>query len=181
LGGSISPDGSQIAFVAFGFGQEMWMMRSDGTSQVKIAADKGSWNGLPTWSPDGERIAYIRSTELYATRRSSVQTNESRTQSIHTLFSDNSLGPSLCWLPSGRLVYTIGEVDNLQHASLWVTSPKDPKGGPTRRISTGTGWASHLTGSNDGKVLTFIRENSLSSINVGAIAPDGAQLLEKRK
>src|SRR5215471_2260511 len=181
LGGSISPDGSQVAFVAFGYGQEMWTMRADGTNQVKIAADKGSWIGPPTWSPDGERIAYIRSTETYAARQSSVETNELRTQGIRTLFADNSLGPSICWLPSGHLVYTIGEVDNLQHASLWVTSTKNQRASPAKRISTGIGWISHLTGSDDGKVLTFIRENSLSNIYVGAIGPDGAQLLDKRK
>ena len=35
-------------------------MRSDGTDQVKVAADKSSWVGSPKWSPDGNRIAYIR-------------------------------------------------------------------------------------------------------------------------
>jgi len=118
LGGSISPDGSQVAFVASGYGQEMWVMRSDGANQVKIAADQGSWVGPPTWSPDGERVAYIRATETYSARQSSVETNELRSQGIRTLFADNSLGPALRWLPSGRLVYTIGAVDNLQHAGL---------------------------------------------------------------
>ena len=181
LGGSISPDGSQVAFVASGYGQEMWVMRSDGANQVKIAADQGSWVGPPTWSPDGERVAYIRATETYSARQSSVETNELRSQGIRTLFADNSLGPALRWLPSGRLVYTIGAVDNLQHAGLWMTSTKDEKAGSAKRISTGIGWISHLTGSADGKVLAFLRENSLSSVYVGALSSDGARLLDKRK
>jgi DNA-binding winged helix-turn-helix (wHTH) protein len=59
-GGAVSPDGEYIAFQRFGFGQEEWVMHSDGTEPVKVAADKGSWVGPPTWSPDGNRIAYFK-------------------------------------------------------------------------------------------------------------------------
>ena len=56
----MSPDGAHIAFQSHGYGQEEWVMRSDGTDPVKVASDKSSWVGQPTWSPDGNRIAYIR-------------------------------------------------------------------------------------------------------------------------
>jgi DNA-binding winged helix-turn-helix (wHTH) protein/Tol biopolymer transport system component len=182
LGGSISPDGSHIAFRASGPGQEVWVMRSDGTDQVKVAADQGSWTGPPTWSPDGQRIAYIRSLETYASRQASVEVSEWRTPSTRTLFSDNRLGPSLRWLPGDRLVYTIGDVDNQQQAGLWVTSPEEhEQSRPAKRITGGIGWIWHITGSKDGKVLTFIRENSVSSILIGKVAPDGGHLLEEKK
>ena len=70
FGGSVSPDGAHIAFrrvytphgVSFDLGREEWVMRSDGAEQIKVAADKsdGSALGASTWSPDGKRIAYIR-------------------------------------------------------------------------------------------------------------------------
>jgi hypothetical protein len=50
--GAVSPDGSHIAFQRNDFGREEWVMRADGTEQVKVAADKSSWVGQPTWSPE---------------------------------------------------------------------------------------------------------------------------------
>ena len=38
----MSPDGSHIAFQRRDSGREEWVMRSDGTDQVKVAADKSS-------------------------------------------------------------------------------------------------------------------------------------------
>jgi hypothetical protein len=38
------------------WGREEWVMRSDGTELVKVAAGRldGSQVGPPTWSPDGK-------------------------------------------------------------------------------------------------------------------------------
>jgi TolB protein len=51
-----SPDGSQIAFVK-GQGQELVVMRADGSDQHVIARARGYYQS-PTWSPDGREIAY---------------------------------------------------------------------------------------------------------------------------
>ena len=105
----MSPDGSHIAFQRSDFGREEWVMRSDGTNQVKVAADKSSWVGSPRWSPDGNRIAYIRMAESYNARESSIEVNDWRNPRAETLLSDNRLGPSLYWLPNGVLVFTLGD------------------------------------------------------------------------
>jgi eukaryotic-like serine/threonine-protein kinase len=61
---SVSPDGSQIAFLkSAGFGesgQEIWLMRADGTDQRKIVSpsEDGTTFASPSWSPDGRWIAY---------------------------------------------------------------------------------------------------------------------------
>jgi hypothetical protein len=117
-------------------------MHSDGTDQVKVAADKSSWVGSPKWSPDGERIAYIRMAQRYNARESSLEVNEWRKPNAQTILSDNNLGPSLHWLPNGFLVYTLGDSENQQGASLWMAFP--PESGRTlaspRRLTRGIGW-----------------------------------------
>ena len=83
-------------------------MRSDGTDPVKVAAAQPSWVGSPKWSPDGNRIAYIRESETYNARTTAIEVNEWRNVNAQTFFSDNRLGPSLHWLRDGRLVYVLG-------------------------------------------------------------------------
>jgi dipeptidyl aminopeptidase/acylaminoacyl peptidase len=115
-GGSVSPDGGHIAFRRVDltaddglFGREVWVMSSDGTEQVKVAADKadGCHIGSPTWSPDGKRIAYLRTKGVYLARTSSVEINEWQSARAETLFSDNHLSPAVHWLPDGRLIYAL--------------------------------------------------------------------------
>jgi Tol biopolymer transport system component/DNA-binding winged helix-turn-helix (wHTH) protein len=181
--GALSPDGTHIAFHRGGFGQEEWVMRSDGTDQVRVAAAKPSWVGGPTWSPDGNRIAYIRDSEVYNARVTAVEVNEVRSGSAQALFSDNRLGPSLHWLPDGRLVYVMGDDIDHHGASIW-TVPFRRSGKPTEpptRVTRGVGWIWQLSASHDGKVLTFLRETSVSSAYLGALAPDGTQLLAHRR
>lgn len=74
FGESLSPDGAHIAFrrgdLAYSglFGVEEWVMRFDGTDQLKVAAGKpyDSLVGAATWSPDGKQIAYIRTRPNWA-------------------------------------------------------------------------------------------------------------------
>jgi Tol biopolymer transport system component len=182
--GSVSPDGSRIAFQRLDFGREEWVMRADGTEQVKVAADKASWVGQPTWSPDGNRIAYIRAMETYNARESSVEVNEWRTSRVQTVFSDNRLCPSVYWLPNGLLVYGIGDEENQQGASLWTVSLQQvgKTTGSSKRIAPrGIGWINQFTGTNDGKVLSFLRENTVVSAYVGMLAPDDTHLLANKR
>jgi Tol biopolymer transport system component/DNA-binding winged helix-turn-helix (wHTH) protein len=187
-GGSVSPDGSRIAFRRLDltyeglFGREEWVMRSDGTDQVKVASDKsdGSEVGAPTWSPDGKRIAYLRSSWAYNMSTNSIEVNEWQNARAETLVSDNRLIIALHWLPDGRLIYALAGTSS----SLWTVtlqqSGKVPE--PPRRIATtGRGWISRITGSADGKALIFLRANSLPNIYIGTLAEDGTKLLAHRR
>ena len=80
-------------------------MRSDGTAPIKIAADKGSLVGTPTWSPEGKRIAYVRTELAYDSPTRSIEVNEWEKASAQTLITDRHLTPALHWLTDDRLIY----------------------------------------------------------------------------
>jgi DNA-binding winged helix-turn-helix (wHTH) protein/Tol biopolymer transport system component len=187
-GGSVSPDGARVAFhrvdLIYDFdsllGREVWVMRSDGTDPVKVAADNadGSHVGKATWSPDGKRIAYFR-IKWYNAPTRSVEVNEWENARAETVFSDSDLTPALHWLPDGRLVYALAGHDS----SLWMVSLQQSGkiSEPPKRIAQGNGWIRQVTGSADGKALTFLRENWSPSIYIGTLAADGTRLLAKRR
>jgi hypothetical protein len=56
--GSVSPDGTRIAFSAFHSGStKVFVMNADGTDRVRLTDMAGSESG-PSWSPDGTRLAF---------------------------------------------------------------------------------------------------------------------------
>jgi len=189
--GSLSPDGTHIAFCRVHLtydvelGREVWVMRSDGTDQTKVAAHQASRVGTPTWSPDGKRIAYVRTSWAYNALASAIEVNEWQSARAETLFSDSRLGPALRWLPDGRLMYALGnqQTSTRQDSSLWMISlsQSGKTSGTPQHVTQGHGSITQFTASTDGKVLVFLRENWMPSIYIGTQAGDGAQLLATRR
>jgi DNA-binding winged helix-turn-helix (wHTH) protein len=190
-GGSFSPDGAHIAFRRGDltyeglWGREEWVMRSDGTDQVMVTAlnSDDSQLGTPTWSPDGKRIAYIRSNWAWNARTSFIELNEWQKASTEILLSDNRLSPDLHWLPDGRIIYAFGSTQHQHDSSLLAASLQQSGkiSSPPTRLTGGHGWISRITGSADGKVVIFLRGNWLPSVYLGTLATDGTDLLANRR
>ncbi len=190
-GGSLSLDGSHIAFRRGQptydglWAQEEWVMRSDGTDQVKVASGSSdaSQMGTPTWSPDGKRIAYIKSIWAYNARTSSVQVNEWQRVKAETLFSDSRLSPALRWLPDGRLIYAFGSAQRQRDSSLWAVSPQPSihSSLSPKCISRGRGWISKIATSANGNVLTFLKGDWLPTVFAGEFSSDGTHLLGQKR
>ena len=58
---SVSPDSRQIAFMSYSRHNdwEIYVMNADGSRVTRLTRNPGT-DGLPTWSPDGKWIAFVR-------------------------------------------------------------------------------------------------------------------------
>jgi serine/threonine protein kinase/dipeptidyl aminopeptidase/acylaminoacyl peptidase len=188
---SVSPDGSHIAFlrnIGSGidwFNPETWVMRSDGTDQVRVVSTPGSRVEALAWSPDGKQIAYIRKTFGNFTRSVSLELDEWQAARRQIVFSDARLDSALHWLPDGRLLHVLAEEDASSHsgdANAWAISLRSAKINGTRtRITKGLGQISTITASADGKQLAFVRRSFQNHVYIGTLSRDGKQLLASKR
>lgn len=183
--GSVSPDGTHIAFHRLDSTQQEWVMRSDGTDAVMVVNDKNSALLQPKWSPDGNRIAYIKFAFAYKSSlgTGSIEINEWRSTHVETLLSDSQLGIALNWLSDGRLIFSRWNSDQRQDAGLWAVSPGQ-SGSPAtapKQIVGGHGWISQITASRESKVVTYLRGNFVPNIYIASLGPGGERVFSKRR
>ncbi len=100
---------------------DLWLIKSDGSQHQKLTAKEQS-ESSPQWSPNGDRIAYVSSTdegaEIYI-----YWFNSGKTAKISQLPSSPG---SLTWSPKGdRLAFTM-KVES--KAPVVAKMPKKPKG-----------------------------------------------------
>jgi Tol biopolymer transport system component/DNA-binding winged helix-turn-helix (wHTH) protein len=188
-GGSASPDGARVAFHRADltyegwFGREVWIMRSDGTDAIKVASDSHSLMGTPTWSPDGKRIAYVKTALAYNSPWSLIEVNEWERAKTEPLYSDHRLVPGLEWLSDGRLIYGVNTEQGRGDSSLFAATilPSGKLSRAPKRIAQGSGGITQVSGSADGKVLACLREHWSPSIYLGTLTADGTSLRTHRR
>lgn len=62
---ALSPDGSRIAFARSVGGQfDLFVMDADGTDVGRVMRSPNADEVLPTWSPDGKKLAYTATTDI---------------------------------------------------------------------------------------------------------------------
>ena len=135
---SLSPDGSQLAFVRGSSSGERALMlaNSDGTDERKLATRTGYESisfGGPAWSPDGNRIAcgvaYADGSGTYLNIVAVSVTDGSITPLTNRKWK--KIG-RLWWLADGNgLVFTATDIGQSFTSQLWYLSPN----GVAERIS----------------------------------------------
>ncbi len=182
---SISPDGSSILFATkqarMGLG-DIWIMQADGEQARKVMeADENSGFGGVRWSPDGQRLAYVKvqqTSEKYMVR---IETRDVHGGDPTTLLSAplRISVPDLYWLPDGRLIYTMEEDAAGFTCNLW-TLPVNRTGHPSRAPQRLTNWvgscASGISAAQDGKRLAVQKFAWRNTTLIADLGPNAALL-----
>lgn len=129
-GNRISPDGKTIVSAAW---QEMipeinfplvniWKITTDGSKSEKITNKKGHYFDFsPSWSPDGNKIAFIRAkikrtrTDFLDTTRITTINSSGGEEEILVTVSDKWIN-SLVWSPDGKMLAYLSAEKEAPHA-----------------------------------------------------------------
>jgi serine/threonine protein kinase len=188
---SVSPDGSQIAFLksaSFGeTGQEVCSMRADGTDQRTLIprSRDGAVFASPVWSPDGHWICYTKIHYGPYSNDTSIQVFNLMHGTSSVVLTEHLLNWALKWLADGRLLYAMDEPPPSQNTSnFWVASMDLKTGhmiGIPSRITTGDDFVDQPSVTTDGKRLVFNRLKPQLDVYVAEFFPRGPRLGTPRR
>ncbi len=196
--GLVSPDGSQIAFLDGTGGRdilnEIWVMGAGGEDPRKVfTAQEGEGIQLQAWSPDSNRIAYLRAPASFGLTASfaALESFDLKARRVTTLLSDPQLadfaqhGP-FCWLPGGRIFYPRHEPPpNARDSNLWelrVNSDAGKLVGSPRKITHWSGalvWSANT--SADGRRLAVLKVNFQMDVYIGQLEAHGTRMKASRR
>jgi len=171
---ALSPDGNQIAFVwsgEQGNNADIYVKSTDGGQPLRITTDPHP-DLNPTWSPDGQKICFIR---LYNDKAPSLFITSALGTSPERMLSElNEKPSSISWSPDGKLI-AISETIGGLHPGIVLLSPESGE----RRTLTNPPtdyWAdSSPAFSPDGSTLAFVRENTPITGDVYTVPVGGGE------
>jgi eukaryotic-like serine/threonine-protein kinase len=193
-GFEVSPDGTRIAFTpepgASGHVREIWVMGSQGDNPQQVLALGGNeWLDSVHWSPDGQRLAYIRLRQRSpggARQGVVIETCDLKGANRTVIVSDADLSlDDYCWLPDGRVVYARQESPDSNDDNLWQIGFDGQAGTPTARPKRITQWAGssipQLSASADGKRLALQKATYQAQVHLGELAAGGTRMSPARR
>ncbi|HWU37761.1 MAG TPA: hypothetical protein VN203_08890, partial [Candidatus Acidoferrum sp.] len=191
VGGLVSPDGMYIAFApalrSSDSGREIWVIGSQGDNPQKVLAlgEDELLNGV-RWSPDGQRLAYLRVQRTPEGYRASIETCDLKGASRTVVVPDSDLWlTDLYWLPDGRIVYSRRESVDSSDDNLWQIGIDTHTGAPAGKPKRITQWAGSgiesLSASADGKRLEVQKATFQSQVYLGELTAGGTRMNPPRR
>jgi DNA-binding winged helix-turn-helix (wHTH) protein/Tol biopolymer transport system component len=192
-GGSVSPDGSRIAYVPGPkFGSELWVMDSDGGNARRLALARkpdqpnlgDGWIQHSAWSPNGTRLAYVESHVASAQAdppqfADSLLTCDANGGDLQVVLKDDSrLRSALWWAADGRILFAYlndptSEREDTGVESISIDERTGKGATPPQRVTEGQGWIGGLSATSDGKRLVVSRGNTTRQVFI--TEPDPAK------
>jgi len=154
-----SPDGGRLLFAMQRRGSlDMWMSSRTGNDLRRIT-DTKEQEYLPVWSPDGDRIAFVREIVESSVKRYQVVVVDLRGKETEWLTLGSRGITSLCWAPSERLLVGSRSEGTGGGERLFTAQP-----GEAKLTEVDPGLSSNLlgcwTGSGDGLVCVESRRST---------------------
>ncbi|MFT7622227.1 MAG: imidazolonepropionase-like amidohydrolase/Tol biopolymer transport system component [Myxococcota bacterium] len=165
-----SPDGTHIAFTSDrGGGDNVWTVKTDGTSATAVTKESFRLLNSPQWSPDGR---YLVARKHFTSRRSlgagelwMVHRDGGKGLQLTERSNDQKDLGEPAFSPDGKWVYfsrdatpgSVFEYNKDPHAGIYVIDRLELASGRTERVVGGAGGAIRPTPSPDGKTLAFVR------------------------
>ena len=192
LAGSVSPDGTRIAFLSSlpYCGGELWVIGADGSNPHKIAeasppAAPGYLNRRiwpPAWSPNSRRIAYLERYDVAglapaSTDLSSLWTRDAEGGDLQAIFKDAWLGPRLAWAPDGRILFAsranpASERDDEDIRSIRVDERTGKAVGQPKFVTAGAGTIGGISVTADRKRLVLWRTDLHDQAFISELDPN---------
>jgi len=174
-GASPSPDGSRVAFYS---ANEIWVMEADGEEPRRVTSlEKGDWFDRLNWSPDGQRLAYLkrrRGSNVVAIESCDLKTGETS-----LILSDRRVR-DFCWAPDGRIIYSLFESWDQSTTNLWETKADSHTGrtsGEPRRLTNWSGFVLYdLSITADSRRLAFVRGYDQTDVYVAELEGNGTRM-----
>jgi eukaryotic-like serine/threonine-protein kinase len=187
----MSPDGSRIAFTTQRFTgnvlwSELWVMGANAEEPRKLAAlDANSGFETVTWSPDSQRIGYIKTHQAPDKSEKSIESRDLKGGQPALILSDPRL-EEFCWLHDGRVIYAEAEPPpNEKDNNFWQIRVDTRTGEPYDRPRRFTNWAGselyNMTPTADGKRVAFLKQRFHSNVYVGDLQANGTRLKTPRR
>ena len=175
-----SPDGQWIAFTSDRTGKSerggdnIWIMRADGSDVRQVTNETFRLVNGPAWSPDGQYIIArkhftgrrsLGSGEVWMYHRSAADASAMSGVQLTTKPNEQKDVNEPVFSPDGRYVYfsqdtTPGstfEYDKNSHQQIYTIRRLDLETGDLEPYVTGPGGACRPTPSHDGRSLAFVR------------------------
>jgi serine/threonine protein kinase/Tol biopolymer transport system component len=187
---AVSPDGSQIVFEKQLSGPEVWVMDARGENPRMLFAEKDGVVSSPAWSPDGQYVAYIRTSQDQ--KSSDIKVWDLRhglpiTVAPSLNFAGDGSDGALCWTHDWRLYYSFAETvgSGEEQVGVWAINLDPATARAIGKPAQVTKWngdvAGELSGTRDGKTLSVRRMDLYINIYLGALNADGSHLENVRR
>jgi Tol biopolymer transport system component len=146
---------------------DLWLMKENGKDPLQLTSDPGD-EGFPSWSPDGDRLAFILSNEMDPDADGIYVMNADGTGRQQLTHADELCESSPSWSPNGlQILYAAGDCTE-DNESIYIMNSD---GRNARKIVDGpAGWPDW---SPDGRRIVYIAEDAMGMPAVWVSDADG--------